>query len=67
MLRKKYPEEIEKQMKSFFDSLNERDRRRYATIEAIKLGHGGQKYISIVLGCHFQTVMAEINEITNGI
>jgi len=67
MLRKQYPEETEKQMKSFFDSLNERDRRRYAAIEAIKLGHGGQKYISSVLGCHFQTIMAGINEITNGI
>ena len=67
MLRKQYPEETEKQMKSFFDSLNERDRRRYAAIEAMKLGHGGQKYISSVLGCHFQTIMAGINEITNGI
>lgn len=67
MLRKKYPEETEKQMKSFFNSLNERDRRRYAAIEAMKLGHGGQKYISSVLCCHFQTIMAGINEITNGI
>jgi len=67
MLRKKYPEETEKQMKSFFDSLNERDRRRYAAIETMKLGHGGQKYISSVMSCHFQTIMAGINEITNGI
>ena len=66
MLRKKYSEEIEKQMKAFFDSLNEKDRRRYAAIEAMKLGHGGQNYISNVLGCHFQTVMAGIDEITNG-
>jgi hypothetical protein len=66
MLRIKYSEETEKQMKEFFDSLNEKDRRRYAAIEAIKLGHGGQKYISSVLGCHFQTVMSGIDEITNG-
>jgi len=37
-----------------------------ATYQAIKLGHGGQKYISSVLGCHFQTVMAGIDEIVNG-
>jgi hypothetical protein len=43
MLRKKYSEETEKQMKAFFDSLYEKDRRRYAAIEAIKLGHGGAK------------------------
>jgi len=54
-------------MKAFYDTLNEKDRRRYAAIEAIKIGHGGQNYISSVLGCHFQTVMAGINEITNGI
>jgi hypothetical protein len=65
MLRTKYSEEIEKQMKAFYNTLNEKDRRRYAAIEAMKLGHGGQNYISSVLGCHFQTVMAGINEITN--
>ena len=66
MLRTKYSEEIEKQMKAFYDTLNEKNRRRYAAIKAIKFGHGGQNYISSVLGCHFQTVMAGINEITNG-
>ncbi|WP_222702733.1 hypothetical protein [Methanosarcina siciliae] len=66
MACKKYSEEIEKQMKAFYASLNEKNRRRYAAIEAIKLGYGGQKYISDVLGCHFQTVMAGIHEITNG-
>ena len=66
MLRIKYSEEIEQKMRAFFDTLNEKDRRRYAGIEAFKLGHGGQKYISKVLGCHFQTVMAGIDEITNG-
>lgn len=66
MLRIEYSEEIEEQMKAFFDTLNEKDRRQYAAIEAMKLGHGGQKYISSVLGCHFQTVMAGTDEITNG-
>src|SRR5665647_3114713 len=42
MLRIKYSDEIEDQMKAYFDTLNEKDRRRYAAIEAIKLGHGGQ-------------------------
>jgi hypothetical protein len=66
MLRTKYSEEIEKQMKAFYNALSEKDRRRYAAIEAMKLGHGGQNYISSVLGCHFQTIMAGINEITKG-
>ena len=56
----KISEEIEKQIKSFFDYLNEKDKRRYAAIGAMKLG-GGQKYISSVLECHFQTVVAGID------
>lgn len=47
-LRIKYSEEIEKQMKTFYDILNEKDRRRCATIEATELGYGGQIYISNV-------------------
>jgi len=66
MLRTKYSEEIEKQMKAFYNTLSEKDRRRYAAIEAMKLGHGGQNYISSVLGCHFQTIMAGIKEIAKG-
>ncbi len=66
MLHTKYSEEIEQKMRAFFETLNEKDRRQYAGIEAIKLGHGGQKYISSVLGCHLQTVMTGIDEIVNG-
>ena len=32
MTCKKYSEKIEKQMKAFYDSLNEKNRRRYAAI-----------------------------------
>lgn len=60
MLRTKYSEEIEKQMKAFYDSLNEKDRRRYAAIEAMKLGHGGQNYISSVLGAIFKPSWQEL-------
>ena len=36
-----YAPEIERKMKRLFDSLGEDDRRRYAVVEAAKLGHGG--------------------------
>ena len=65
MLQIKYSEDVEQGMRSFFDTLNEKSRRQYAGVEAIKLGHGGQKYISSVLGCHPQTVKAGIDEIFN--
>ena len=45
-----YTPGIERMMKRLFDSLRENDRRRYAAIEATKLGHGGVEYIARVLG-----------------
>jgi hypothetical protein len=47
--------EIEHAMRMFHDSLSEKDRRRYAAIEAVKLGHGGTEYISTLLGCDPKT------------
>lgn len=46
-----YPIEVEQQMQRFYDSLSEKDRRRYAAVEALKLGWGGLSYISQLLGC----------------
>jgi hypothetical protein len=51
-----YEPEVEGHMKTLYESLNERDRRRYAAIEARKLGHGGQSYIKRLLGCDFKTL-----------
>jgi hypothetical protein len=58
-----YDEETEGRMRGFFESLNEKDRRRYAGLEASKLGHGGITYISEVLGCDRKTVSKGIAEI----
>ena len=41
-----YPRNIEQTMRAFYRSLRENDRRRYAAVEAAKLGHGGIEYIS---------------------
>jgi hypothetical protein len=51
-----YSAEIEEQMVRFFDSLNERDCRRYAALEAEKLGHGGVAYISQLFSCDPKTI-----------
>ena len=58
-----YPKVVEGQMGKFFRSLNERDRRRYAAVEAAKLGHGGIEYISRVLGCDPKTIGQGIAEL----
>jgi hypothetical protein len=51
-----YSPEIEQAMRSFYASLSEKDRRRYAAIEVAKLGHGGVEYIAAVLGCDPKTI-----------
>lgn len=51
-----YTPDIERKMKRLFDSLREHDRRRYAAIEAAKLGHGGLEYIAHILGCDPKTI-----------
>lgn len=51
-----YPPAVCKHMKLFYESLSEKDRRRYASVEAEKLAHGGVEYIAEVLGCDPQTI-----------
>lgn len=60
-----YSAEIEARMVGFFESLGERDRRRYAALEAIKLGHGGITYISQLFGCDPKTIQQGKSEIDN--
>lgn len=51
-----YPAPIEEQMVHFFQSLSEKDRRRYAAVEAAKLGHGGMAYLARLFGCKVDTI-----------
>jgi hypothetical protein len=51
-----YACEIEAAMRQVFQSLGERERRLYAAVEAVKLGHGGVTYLARVLGCDEKTI-----------
>lgn len=51
-----YSPKIEQSMKTLYRSLREKDQRRYAAVEAAKLGHGGIEYISGLLGCDPKTI-----------
>ncbi len=53
-----YSPEVEGAMRNFYRSLSEKDRRRYAAVEATKLGHGGKAYIARLFGCDPDTVAA---------
>jgi hypothetical protein len=51
-----YPAGVESFMQVLYRSLRENDRRRYAAVEAAKLGHGGTDYIAALLGCDPKTI-----------
>jgi len=58
-----YSPEVEAQMRNFYQSLSEKDRRRYAAIEAKKLGYGGVSYICGVLNCNDRTITRGMSEL----
>lgn len=62
----KYSQEVEEQMKRFYQTLSEKEKRRYAALEVSKLGHGGQKYICTLLGCSPTTLRVGREEIVHG-
>lgn len=51
-----YSADVEAKMKRLFGWLSEKDRRRYAAVEAAKLGHGGAEYVSRLLSCDPKTI-----------
>ncbi len=58
-----YPPDIEKMMQIFYQSLSEKERRRYAAIEALKIGYGGISYIERLLGANSRTIKRGIKEL----
>ena len=60
-----YPVDVELKMKRLFGWLSEKDRRRYAAVEAAKFGHGGVEYIARLLLCDPKTIrqgLADLEE-----
>jgi hypothetical protein len=57
---------VETSMRLHYNQLRECDKRRYAGIEALKLGFGGQKYISILFSMSPHTLRKGIRELSSG-
>ena len=58
VFNRQFDESTEQKMGAFFQTLSEKDRRRYAAMEAVKLGHGGIAYMADVLGCSRRTIQS---------
>src|SRR3989441_10016007 len=63
-LQKTSPPAIEQLLRQYYQSISEKDRRRFAAVEAIKLGHGGIRYIARGRGCDPHAVKAGMRELT---
>lgn len=58
----------EQQMRDLFETLSEKDQRRFAAFEARQRGHGGMQYVADVLGCSRRTIergIAELEDLPN--
>ncbi len=63
MLNQPYDKNTKILMKRVFHNFSEKEKRNYASIEAIKLGHGGIKYISELFGLSTKTISSGISEL----
>ena len=50
-------------MQQLYASLSERDRRRYAAVEAVKLGYGSILYLSHLFRCSEKTIRRGLDEL----
>ena len=58
-----YSNSIESEMRNFYKSLSEKDKRRYAAIESQKLGWGGISYVMQLLGCSRSTIIKGLEDV----
>jgi hypothetical protein len=55
--------EDESRMRGYYETLSEKDGRRFAVLQAKLLGYGGITYIAGVLGCSAKTIERGANEL----
>ena len=55
--------DVDMKMQRLYGWLSEKDRRRYAAVEAAKRGQGGVESIARVLGCDPKTIRQGLREL----
>lgn len=63
MVMAHYSNEVEAMMLNFYNSLDEAGRRRYAGLEAERIGHGGLAYVEALFGITHKTVVKGAEEL----
>jgi len=65
-LKEVYHIDVQQKMRGVYYSLSEKDRRRYAAAEAVKLGYGGVAYIAKLFECSRESIdhgMRELDQL----
>jgi len=66
VFRGRYDVKAEAVAKAFYETLTEKDRRRYVAVEARRLGYGAITYLAQVFGCSERTIergLLELDEL----
>lgn len=58
-----FDSECEARMRAYYETLSEKDGRRFAVLQAKLLGYGGITYLAGVLGCSAKTIERAANEL----
>ena len=58
-----FDSESEARMRGYYETLSEKDGRRFAVLQAKLLGYGGITYMARVLGCSAKTIERAANEL----
>jgi hypothetical protein len=56
---------LHRQINLFLSRLDEQQRRWYVALESKKIGHGGDRYMSLVTGMHVATIRRGRRELDN--
>lgn len=62
-LTKPWGAAVEKNVRDFYATLSEKDRRRFAAVQARQLGYGGVRAMAEVLGCSRRTIERGLTEL----
>ena len=54
---------VKKNVRDFYATLSEKDRRRFAAVQARQLGHGGVTSMAEVVGCSRRTIERGLAEL----
>ena len=63
VFKERYEPQVEDRMRGLWQTLSEKDRRRFAALEAVRLGRGGTGYIAELLGCSTRTIERGVAEL----